>query len=191
MKEILAGLPLEVMGIGDLELEKFEVVEDGESLEENSYKKAKELAKHTSSMVVADDSGLFVDALEGKPGVHSSRYAGEDGNDMKNNKKLLEELEGVEKTNRGAKFATVITLIDGEDIIVKRGECSGRIIKEARGANGFGYDPLFIPTGFDKTFAELDDIVKNKISHRRHALEKLFDYLKKKLKDELDENIGC
>lgn len=184
MKEILAGLALEVVGIRDLEIGKFEVIEDGDSLEENSYKKAAELAKYTQEMVVADDSGLFVDALDGKPGVHSSRYAGEDGNDKKNNEKLLEELDGVKGIDRGAKFATVITLIDGDDVIVKKGECTGRIIKEPRGENGFGYDPLFIPSGFDRTFAELDDTVKNDISHRHQALEKLFDYLEEKLKGE-------
>lgn len=184
MKEILSELPIEVLGIEDLKIDKFEVIEDGDSLEENSYKKAAELAKYTSEMVVADDSGLFVDALDGRPGVHSSRYAGEDGNDEKNNAKLLKELSGVKKIGRGAKFKTTITLIDGEDVIVKNGECPGRIIKEARGINGFGYDPLFIPSGFDKTFAELDDAVKNDISHRHHAIEKLFDYLEEKLKDE-------
>lgn len=184
MKEILAGLPVEVLGIKDLDIDKFEVIEDGETLEENSYKKAAALANYTDEMVVADDSGLFVDALDGQPGVHSSRYAGEDGNDKKNNEKLLEELEGVAEIDRGAKFATVITLIDGEEVIVKRGECTGRIIEEPRGDNGFGYDPLFIPSGFDRTFAELDDTIKNDISHRHHALEKLFVYLEESLKIE-------
>lgn len=112
--------------------------------------------------------------LMGRPGVHSSRYAGEEGNDSKNNKKLLEALEDIAMEDRNAKFKTIIALIteDKKEIIVY-GECKGKIGFKESGSNGFGYDPLFIPDGYENTFGEMEDHIKNKISHRSNALQGL------------------
>jgi XTP/dITP diphosphohydrolase len=148
-----------------------DVVEDGETLEENAKKKAVEIALATGSWALADDSGLEVDALNGAPGVYSARYAGEHCSYGDNNAKLLEELAG--KKDRTARFRTVIALSDpGGSVQTVSGECTGTIIEEQRGANGFGYDPLFIPDGYSQTFAELPIEVKNRISHRANALHK-------------------
>ncbi|MGL5950275.1 MAG: RdgB/HAM1 family non-canonical purine NTP pyrophosphatase, partial [Cetobacterium sp.] len=147
------------------------VIEDGDTFEENSKKKALEIAKFTNMITISDDSGLCVEALNGEPGVYSARYAGEDSNDAANNKKLIENLKNVE--NRKAKFVTVITLgkPNGESYSF-RGEIEGVIVDEARGAEGFGYDPHFYLPEYDKTFAEMPEI-KNQISHRAKALEAL------------------
>lgn len=151
-----------------------EIVEDGETFEENSLKKAQEIQKLCGRITLADDSGLEVDYLGGAPGVYSARFAGEDGNDAKNNEKLLKLLDGLKKEDRKAKFVSVITMVfpDGE-VLTARGECPGRIITAPAGENGFGYDPLFVPDGYDKTFAQLTAEEKNRISHRAKALEKL------------------
>lgn len=147
-----------------------DVVEDGETLEENAIKKAVEIAKATGCWALADDSGLEVDALHGAPGVYSARYAGEHCSYDDNNAKLLRELEGT--SNRTARFRTVIALSDpGGRVQTVTGECPGVIIDEQRGTNGFGYDPLFVPDGFIDTFAQLSSEVKNRISHRAKALQ--------------------
>lgn len=174
IKDILSDLNIEVVSKKDLGLANIQVEEDGDTLEENSLKKARELSKRIDYMVVADDSGLFVDQLDGKPGVHSSRYGGEEGNDSKNNRKLLDELKGIPLEKREAKFKSIIALIteDKKEIIVY-GECKGRIGFEEKGKNGFGYDPLFIPHGYKKTFGEIGEEEKNKISHRSNALKNL------------------
>lgn len=160
-------------GLGDID-----VVEDGETFEENSFKKANEIMKASGKIAVADDSGLAVEHLNGAPGVYSARYAGEHKNDDDNNNKLLKELEGVE--NRRAKFVSVVTMVypDGK-VIAARGECPGNILKAPRGNGGFGYDPLFVPDGLDKTFAEVTQEEKNSVSHRAKALEKLEELLNK------------
>lgn len=177
IKKILKSLNIEVFSKDDLGVEDFEVVEDGTSLEENSIKKAKALADKIDYMVMADDSGLFVNALDGAPGLHSSRYAGEDHNDEKNNQKLLQMLEG--KEDRTAYFKTVIALIteDGE-VHLAEGICNGHIAIRLQGDGGFGYDPLFIPEGYTKTFSQLGRDEKNKISHRARALFKFEKILK-------------
>lgn len=179
IKEILGEFNIEVVSKNQVGLKDLEVIEDGKTLEENSLKKAKALAEKVDCMVIADDSGLFVDELGGEPGVYSSRYAGEEGNDLKNNRKLLKALEFIPMENRTAKFKTVIVLITEEkNIITVYGECKGKILTEASGENGFGYDPLFVPEGYDKTFAELGNEIKNKISHRANALMNLKEVLK-------------
>lgn len=180
IKSILNDLDLEVLSKNEVGLLDLEVIEDKDTLEGNAIKKALEIHKHAKGMVMSDDSGLFVDYLKGDPGVHSARYSGIDGDDRANNKKLISKLSKTSLDERGAKFKTVIALVleDGSIEIVV-GECSGKIILEEKGDLGFGYDPLFIPEGYEKTFAELDEGTKNKISHRREALEKL----KEKLKD--------
>ena len=161
-----------------------EITEDGQTFEDNSLKKAREIMKLCGQITIADDSGLMVDCLDGAPGVYSARFAGEDGNDEKNNQKLLMLLEGVPEEKRTAEFVSVITMVypDG-NIITARGECQGRIITEPAGDNGFGYDPLFVPDGYDRTFAQLTAEEKNSVSPRAAALEKL-----KKLLGENMEN---
>lgn len=151
-----------------------EIVEDGETFEENSFKKADEIMKLCGKITLADDSGLMVDYLCGAPGVYSARFAGEDGNDEKNNDKLLKLLDGVPAKERTAKFVSVITMVypDGT-VLSARGECPGRIITVPTGDGGFGYDPLFVPEGYDKTFAQLTPEEKNAISHRAAALTEL------------------
>ena len=179
IKNILEDLSIEVVSKKDVGLGNLDVIEDGDTLEGNSLKKAKALAEKLDYMVLADDSGLFVDILNGEPGVYSSRYAGEEGNDAKNNNKLLNELKDIPLSKRVAKFKTVIALItENKEAIVVYGECIGKIGFELKGKNGFGYDPLFIPEGYNKTFAELGEEVKNKISHRAKALENLKKALK-------------
>lgn len=153
---------------------KFEIEEDGETFEENSFKKASEIMKVCGKITIADDSGLMVEYLGGAPGVYSARFAGEDGNDTKNNKKLLMLLEGVPYKERRAKFVSVITMVypDGT-YLTARGECEGHIIDTPTGENGFGYDPLFVPEGYQQTFAQLSAEEKNAISHRAKALVQL------------------
>ncbi|MDZ8119535.1 XTP/dITP diphosphatase [Pontiella agarivorans] len=147
-----------------------DVVEDADTFEGNACKKARELAVATGCWTLADDSGLEVDALGGAPGVWSARYAGEPCSYEKNNTKLLCELEG--KDDRNARFRTVIALSDPEgNTETVAGKCEGHIIDQGRGSNGFGYDPLFVPDGYEETFAELDASVKNCISHRANALK--------------------
>ncbi len=166
------GMP--VISRDDAGVPPVEIVEDGETFEENSLKKAQEIQKLCGRITLADDSGLEVDYLGGAPGVYSARFAGEDSSDAKNNEKLLKLLDGLKKDDRKAKFVSVITMVfpDGE-VLTARGECPGRIITAPAGENGFGYDPLFVPDGYDKTFAQLTAEEKNRISHRAKALEKL------------------
>lgn len=177
---ILKDLPIEILSKKDIGLEGLNVIENGNTLEENSRIKAKALADKVDYIIMADDSGLFVDILNGDPGVYSSRYSGEEGNDEKNNKKLLKELKDISLENRKAKFMSVIVLIteDKEELVVE-GQCKGTIGFELKGNKGFGYDPLFTPEGYSKTFGELGEEVKNKISHRFKALELLKNELEK------------
>jgi XTP/dITP diphosphohydrolase len=151
-----------------------DVEEDGDSFEENAIKKAVALAKATGLWSLADDSGLEVDVLNGAPGIYSARYAGEPFNYPANNRKLLRELE--KASNRRARFRCVIALSspDGRAKTVG-GSCEGIIACEERGGQGFGYDPLFIPDGFSRAFAELNSDVKNSISHRGRALNKALE----------------
>ncbi len=168
-------IPRDKAGVPD----DLEIEEDGETFEENSLKKAKGILEACGQPTIADDSGLMVDYLGGAPGVYSARFAGEDGNDEKNNEKLLFLLQDVPAAEKTAKFVSVITLAfpDGKTIVA-RGECPGRIIDTATGENGFGYDPLFVPNGYDKTFAQLTSEEKNSISHRAIALKELERQLK-------------
>jgi len=148
-----------------------QVVEDGATYQENAQKKAMKIAEYARHIALADDSGLEVDALNGAPGVHSARYAGVDASDADRINKLLSAIEKVPDDLRTARFkcAVAIAKPNGHvDVVV--GVCVGRIIREPRGHQGFGYDPVFVPRGYDWTFAELGEKVKNKISHRSKAL---------------------
>lgn len=157
-----------------------DIVEDGATFEENALIKARALKEYTKEAIIADDSGLMVDALDGRPGVYSARYAGEDATDEMNNEKLLLEMKHVPLENRSAKFICIMALIlpNGEEHLF-RGECKGYIDFTLNGQNGFGYDPLFVVNGLKKTFGELSAKEKNKISHRALALSKLTEMLMK------------
>lgn len=180
-KSILEKYDFDVISRDDAGLPKDDVEETGTTLEENSLIKAQAVRdmvlnggfeQYMDCPIIADDSGLMVDALDGAPGVYSARYAGENCSFADNNNKLLNELSGVPAEKRGACFVTVITMLypDGHKIIA-RGECHGHIATEIRQGEGFGYDPVFIPQGYDKSFAELGTDFKNSISHRAKALE--------------------
>lgn len=171
---------IEILSIKD-GIEIPEVVEDGDTFEANSAKKALEIAKFTGMITIADDSGLCVDALGGEPGVYSARYSGEGATDASNNEKLIKNLQGIE--NRKAHFVSVVTLgkPDGRSYSF-RGEVDGEIIDIPRGETGFGYDPHFYVPEYKKTLAEMPEI-KNVISHRANALKKLEIELEKILKD--------
>ncbi|CUU45515.1 XTP/dITP diphosphatase [Clostridium beijerinckii] len=179
MKEILKEIDIEVRSLEDERI-NIDVVEDGKTFEENAKKKAKEIyeylleRKDSNFIVLADDSGLEVNYLNGEPGIYSARYAGEHGNDSKNNEKLLNKLKGVLKSNRGAKFICQLAMfIDNGEYFKVTGEVEGYIIEELHGDGGFGYDPLFFYEPLDKTFAELTSEEKNEISHRGKALKEL------------------
>ena len=192
IRDILIKYGMDVITRDDAGLPTDEIEETGTTFEENSLIKAEGVMnmikadsalfeKYADSPVIADDSGLMVDVLGGAPGVYSARYAGEDGNFAANNAKLLAELDGVAEDKRGAHFTTVITMLfpSGEKIIAK-GECHGRITTELRGSGGFGYDPLFVPDGYEESFAELGTDFKNTISHRARALAELESILESK-----------
>ena len=148
-----------------------DVVEDGTTYEDNAIKKAAVLAEYTGHLTIGDDSGLAVDALDGAPGVHSARYAGENASDQDRIAKLLEALQDVPDDRRSGRFVCAVAIAEPHaQVQVVRGICEGRIIRAPRGTSGFGYDPVFVPAGYDKTFAELGDEIKNQISHRAKAL---------------------
>lgn len=172
LDEIRATLPSsELFLLSALDFPEIpEVIEDGATLEENAVKKSETLCRLTGLPALADDSGLEVDALDGAPGVFSARWAGEDCSYENNNKKLLRELNT--QSNRRAQFRTVIALSrPGLPTETVEGRVQGWIVREPRGHLGFGYDPLFVPDGFNQTFAELPTELKNKISHRARALQ--------------------
>ena len=176
VREIRKILP----GIKFLSLKDFpnlpDIKEEGKTLRANAIHKAQEAVRYTGKMSIADDSGLEVEALGGKPGVRSSRFAGEKVSYEENNRELLRLMNG--KHRRGAKFKCVIAVAgSGMETVVREGVCRGRIARFPRGKNGFGYDPLFIVSGTGKTFAELPPAIKNDISHRAKALRKLAKYL--------------
>jgi XTP/dITP diphosphohydrolase len=148
--------------------------ETGTTFEENAILKAEHAAKELNRWVIADDSGLVVPALNGAPGVLSARYAGNDATDLDNRKKLLEEMQHLMEEDRQAFFECCIALASPTGIKkVVKGTCEGTLLTEDRGSGGFGYDPLFVKHGYNKTFAELEESVKNRISHRRKALDKI------------------
>jgi XTP/dITP diphosphohydrolase len=161
-----------------------EVREDGATLADNAIKKAVETAKAAKMLTLADDTGLEVDILKGEPGVRSARFAGEDVTYHENNKKLLRLLEGVPQEKRSARFRCVVAIADENGLVdTVEGICNGTIVEAERGGGGFGYDPLFIPDGQIKTFAELSPDVKNRISHRGKALQKAWAVLSRYLRE--------
>lgn len=182
IREILGELPCALLtpdDVGPLP----EVIEDGATFEQNACKKACALARHFKLAVLADDSGLEVDALDGRPGVRSRRYEGEEASDEENNLKLLAELEGIPEERRTACYRCVVALATPDGLqLTADGYCRGRIVTEPCGTNGFGYDPLFYYCPYGMTFGMLDSTLKNQVSHRGEAVRKLRDILLKSRK---------
>ena len=177
LKEVKSLMPssIELLSLDDISFND-EIEETADTIEGNALLKAKTIFEKTGINCFADDSGLLVDALNGAPGVYSARYAGEQKNDEDNMQKLLHELN--DKPNRNAHFKTVMALIiDGKEYLFE-GKIEGKIILEKLGTNGFGYDPIFVPDGYNETFAQLDSETKNNISHRARALQKMLEFLK-------------
>ncbi len=186
IKENFKNLKLNIIGLSDLE-EDLEVEEDGQTFAENALKKARIRAEKTDLLTLADDSGLEVEYLDGKPGIYSARYAGEDAGDEENNEKLLAELEGLPLEERFARFVCCAALVDletGAEHTVE-GICQGVILNSPRGKGGFGYDPLFFIPQKNKTFAELSLAEKNEISHRARALRGIKEILRDKYSAEI------
>jgi XTP/dITP diphosphohydrolase len=173
IKEMLAPLGLEVLSLRDFP-EIPEIREDGMTFEENAVKKAVAVARQTRRVAIADDSGLAVDALQGRPGVFSSRYAGENATDADRYRKLLKEMAGIPEGQREAAFICAVAVASpNRKVEVVKGECRGEIALAPKGSYGFGYDPVFYFPEAGKTMAEFEPEVKNRISHRARALEKL------------------
>ena len=180
IKEILSQFPFEVLSLKEVNID-IDVEETGSTFMDNAEIKASEIFKIAhGNMVIADDSGLSVESLNGAPGVFSARFAGVHGNTKANNEKLLYLLDAANEEQRKAKFICAMVLIVNDDQILKvQGEVDGIITAEFRGEEGFGYDPLFFVKEFNKTFAQMSPKQKNTISHRGRALEKLKSELKK------------
>jgi len=179
IKNFLHGIDAEFLTMNDFP-DLPDIAEDGRTFEENAMKKAKIVFEHTKLTTLADDSGLEVNYLSGEPGIHSARFAGDNATDRQNNEKLLGLLKDLPMEDRKARFKCVIVLYNSlYNNLVFEGKCSGYIIDEPKGDLGFGYDPLFVPEGYTKTFGELDLVTKNKISHRGKALFSLRNYLEK------------
>ena len=180
VQAFLAKLPLQITSLKNL-TNPPEVVENGRTFEENALKKARTLAEYSGLLTLADDSGLEVDALGGEPGIYSARYAGAEGDDERNNQKLLGELTGVGEEQRTARFVCALALCapqsQGMKEWVVRQTCEGRIAFAPSGSHGFGYDPLFFYPPFGKTLGEIERDVKATVSHRGKALMKLAEVL--------------
>lgn len=181
MEAITREFGMKVISRDEAGVPNIEVTEDGNTFEANSYKKAYEIMKLCGKTTIADDSGLEVDCLDGAPGVYSARFAGEEGDDKANNRKLVDLIREVPYEKRTGRFVSVITMVfpNGETVVA-RGEVEGHILLEEKGNFGFGYDPLFVPLGYDKSFGEIMPEIKNKISHRANALIKLREELQRK-----------
>lgn len=192
LRHLLEGMDVEVLSLQDVSKKRIDVVEDGDTFEANAIKKAREVAAITMMLTLADDSGLEVEALGGAPGVRSARYGGERATDAENNAALLAALDalttgeaGARTSDYKARFRCVLALVDpfvrdGEPFVVE-GTCGGKITRTPRGSGGFGYDPLFLVDGTDKTMAELSEEEKNRVSHRAVAAQNLRLTLEKTL----------
>ena len=173
IRAIIGEQDIELLDLKDIGFTD-EITEDGYSIKENAVKKGLSVMKAVGELTIADDSGLEVDAIDGQPGVLSARFSGEGATDESNNRKLLELLSNIPMEKRGAQFRCVMALIyPNGKILTAEGICRGRIAYKPIGDKGFGYDPIFIPNGYDKTFSQLGSHVKNQISHRAIALYKM------------------
>jgi len=172
IKDILKGLRVEVSSIADYSGSP-RIIENGLTFKANAAKKALKLARFTRKLTLGEDSGICIDALGGKPGIYSSRFSGKDKSDDKNNVKVLRLLRDLPLSKRKAHYVAAVALADKDGLLkVVEGKCHGRIGFESRGTSGFGYDPLFEIPRYKKTFAELGENIKHKMSHRYHALKK-------------------
>ena len=177
LKFFLTGLPFEVVSLNDFPHVP-ELIEDGATFRQNALRKADQVFRQTKAFALADDSGLEVFFLNGRPGVYSARYAGLQASDDVNNQKLLSEMKGVAPRRRGAQFHAVLALVGEGFERTTEGICPGVLAESPKGTNGFGYDPIFVPDGFVRTYAELTAEEKNNISHRSKAFAKMRDILK-------------
>ncbi|SFD58872.1 XTP/dITP diphosphohydrolase [Lentibacillus persicus] len=176
-KSFFAEYGINAISLLELNEEIDDIEETGSTFEENAALKAEQISRLLQKPVLADDSGLVIDALDGRPGIYSARYAGEPKNDQANIEKVLHELK--DTTERSARFVCILAVaVPGEDTLFKKGYCEGKIATAQAGENGFGYDPVFIPDGYTQTMAELSAEEKNKISHRRNAIKALEDWVK-------------
>lgn len=184
LKELLNHLPVRLRDLNEFP-NVSEIEETGKTFAENAELKARGYAAQTGLRTIADDSGLEVEALGGKPGVYSARYAGESATDAEKIEKLLSELKNFSASERNARFVCAITIADenGETRFSAEGVCDGKIAFKPRGDNGFGYDPVFVPQGFEQTFGELARDIKQEISHRARAMKKIIQYLSHKYDD--------
>lgn len=182
-QELFKKYDMQTISLLDLPDDIEDVEETGETFEENARLKAEQISSILNAPVLADDSGLIIDALDGRPGVFSARYAGLAKNDQDNNNKVLNELKNVPIENRTARFICVLAVSrPGEETFFVTGYCEGKIAFSEMGSNGFGYDPIFIPKGYSKTMAEISAEEKNVISHRGQAIKELDQWLKKYIK---------
>jgi XTP/dITP diphosphohydrolase len=179
IQTILSDLKIEILTLNDFP-DIPHLREDGVTFQENSLQKAREVFSHTHIASLADDSGLEVFFLNGRPGVLSARYAGNSATDQQNNEKLLGEMRGVAPRRRRSQFRAVLTLVGDDSTDMTEGICEGRLAESPRGTNGFGYDPIFIPDGFSRTYAELTAEEKNQISHRSKALAGMKEVLRRR-----------
>ncbi len=178
IKEITEAFGVRILSKKEAGVDELDVEETGSTFEENSFIKAEAIMKATGCSAIADDSGLEVRALDGAPGVYSARFSGEDATDESNNLKLLELMKDIPDEERQARFVSAVTVcFSNGDVITARGECPGRMLREPVGNGGFGYDPLFLPDGYDETFAQLSEEAKNSMSHRARALAALGEKL--------------
>ncbi len=172
IREILKGINLDLLCIDNYKNAP-QVLENGKSFKENAAKKAVKLARFTGKLCLGEDSGLCVDALDGAPGIYSARFSGRDKSDLKNNLKLLRLLKDLPLNKRKARYVCAVALADKSGLLgVVEGFCSGLIALESKGSAGFGYDPLFYIPKYKKTFAQLGEKIKHKMSHRYYALKK-------------------
>ncbi len=185
IKNMLEGIDIELVSLNNYKNVP-EIVEDGKSFFQNALKKAKTVSEITGEIVLADDSGLQVEALGGEPGIYSARYAGDQAGDDENNNKLLAKLKDIPTEKRSAFFCCVLVIYKPDNTYYSfDGKWRGIIIDERRGSNGFGYDPIFYVTEFKKTAAELPPEIKNKVSHRGQAFAKLKESLTEILKNQI------
>ncbi|MBI4427957.1 MAG: RdgB/HAM1 family non-canonical purine NTP pyrophosphatase [Ignavibacteriales bacterium] len=180
LKSFLRNTDLEILTLNDFPYTPA-LIEDGLTFQENALEKARQVYRMTRITALADDSGLEVFYLNGRPGVLSARYSGEDATDDRNNEKLLAEMRGVAPRRRRCQFRAVLALVSGSYEELSEGFCLGRLTESPRGTNGFGYDPIFLPDGFSRTYAELTSAEKNQISHRARAYEKMDKIIHQKL----------
>jgi XTP/dITP diphosphohydrolase len=184
-KAFFSGYGIKAHSLMDLDEELPDVKETGNTFKENASLKAEQISEILSIPVLADDSGLMIDSLDGSPGVYSARYAGKMKDDNANMEKVLLELKNVPAEKRTARFICVLAVaIPSEETIFRTGYCEGIIAFSKRGMNGFGYDPIFVPDGYHVTMAELSSEEKNQISHRKHAISQLEDWIENEIINE-------